>query len=162
MSKKRIELDFCDVCEFEKFNASTLIASRACAVCERVYCGASKHVKDTYYTTRFLSPNLIRPTRLWSFICNNCWDSYHDSKFTLPELGANIHGSGDTKAISVGNFFEGVRLIGERRAEDEMIKLLKGIVSGEATKLTTAVLKKRLQEEYETKLKDIELKNRGY
>lgn len=107
MRTNKIKVDFCDFCEVTKDNANEKIGREKCIICERWNCRSEKcigAVEDNYWTTAHLPTSHYDSRGKFPFICKECWDKA--TKISSDEIkkGVDIHGSGSSWAIRLGEY----------------------------------------------------------
>lgn len=151
MSKKDVNIDVCDVCEFDRKDPLKTVTANTCEVCERDFCGQSKHTGDNYSTTMHMDSPMTH------FICAECWElskhfGYKTGTSPLPKGSINKHSSGSTTAINMGEFREYIEFKAKEYSEEAIIRILKAVRAGAKDKVDMEALKKEVEQRHEEEL----------
>lgn len=160
--KKNVEIEFCDVCDFDQSKINELTSTRDCDVCERKLCANSKHTGHRMEFSRYAITPFNR------FVCSDCWElankdigSWSD-KINLPIENIDTHQSGNSTSIHLANFMESVRAHIEDKAAQTVVEAIKAIRVNKLTEVNAAEMLKKLEEEYELRKKQVVSKVNNY
>lgn len=153
MSKKSVEINLCDICEFNDKKVLELVAVNTCEVCERDYC-ANKHVADSYYTTQHMRDPLERT------ICKECWglldhNGYKNSTTPLPTGKISLHASGSSSAINIAEFRDNIEEHARSYAQDAVVRVLKATRAGVVEKLDIEQATRQIKSKQEKELTEL-------
>lgn len=152
MKNKAISIELCDYCEVSSDNATLHIASKKCSLCSRWGCSDAKCLgrqEDAYYTTQHM-PFSDYCGQGFPFICSSCWKEARKIDSTIIKSGVNLHVSGSTWAIRLGEYAQLVynESVGEaqKKVIDEIRRLIQLAKKQDREKEKQAALRQRVEE----------------
>lgn len=151
MSKKTVEINQCDECDYNPKDPLACVAIRTCEVCRKDYRNNSKHNGDTYRASRHMRDPFT------SFVCAHCWalldyNGYRSGTSPLPKGDIDLHASGSTMAINVAEFREYIQDRYAMLGQQAVIEMLRAIHEGKQIKFDLEDEKRKLDEKYKAEL----------